>query len=153
MAKVFQSFGGDAKITMDLTKLEKLLKNSPEHFDKAIRATGFQVEAKAKTLAPVDTGALRNSIHTVTHDDSTFSQAVGRIQKRKKSRAAAERAVEIPKPDKPMVARVGPGMEYGIYLEFGTSRMAARPYMFPAVQGVEKFLKHYVTKALQDSLS
>ena len=32
--------------------------------------------------------------------------------------------------------RIGPGVEYGIYLERGTSRMAARPYLFPSVEEV-----------------
>lgn len=31
---------------------------------------------------------------------------------------------------------VGVGAEYGAYVEFGTARMAAQPYLFPAVQKV-----------------
>lgn len=32
--------------------------------------------------------------------------------------------------------RVGPGVEYGVWVELGTSRMVARPYLFPAVDEV-----------------
>ena len=34
-------------------------------------------------------------------------------------------------------ASVGPEADYGIYLEYGTSRMAAQPYMNPAADEVE----------------
>lgn len=44
-----------------------------------------------------------------------------------------------------MVGRVGTAVEYGPYLEFGTSRMAARPWLLPsferAKQGVERELR------------
>lgn len=32
------------------------------------------------------------------------------------------------------------GMEYGIYQELGTSRMAAHPFMVPAVEAVSRFI-------------
>lgn len=32
--------------------------------------------------------------------------------------------------------RVGPSVHYGIYVEFGTRRMGARPYMRPAAEAV-----------------
>jgi HK97 gp10 family phage protein len=35
-----------------------------------------------------------------------------------------------------MTAVVGPSVEYGIYVEFGTRRMGARPYMRPAAEAV-----------------
>lgn len=34
------------------------------------------------------------------------------------------------------VAEVGPSTHYAIYVEYGTKRMAARPYMRPAVEKV-----------------
>lgn len=30
------------------------------------------------------------------------------------------------------------GAEYGIYVEFGTTRMRARPYLFPALEEVTR---------------
>lgn len=52
----------------------------------------------------VDTGRLRSSI---THDLSVDAQGI--------------------------VARVGTDVEYGLYLEVGTSKMEARPYLRPAL--------------------
>lgn len=62
------------------------------------------VESAAKQLAPVDTGRLRSSI-----------------------------ATEMSRDSKGVVAYVGSNVEYAIYLEMGTSRMAARPYLIPAL--------------------
>lgn len=64
-----------------------------------------EVEADAKSLAPVDTGALRSSIaSTISGGGSTIT---GEVQ---------------------------PGVNYAIYQEMGTSRMAAQPFLFPALE-------------------
>ena len=39
-----------------------------------------------------------------------------------------------PEKDKPFSRRIGDGVEYGIYQEFGTSRMGAQPFMVPALE-------------------
>jgi HK97 gp10 family phage protein len=71
---------------------------------KAAMATAkaaLDIEAHAKTRAPVDTGALKNAI------------------------AASGSGLEW---------RVDSPVHYSVYQEFGTSRMAAHPYMVPAVE-------------------
>lgn len=68
-----------------------------------VRATGARVERDAKAGAPVDTGYLRSSITTSnTGGGDTTS------------------------------AEVSVGANYGIYQEFGTSRMAPHPFLIPA---------------------
>lgn len=71
----------------------------------ALRKTAYAIEADAKQLAPVDTGNLRNSISTSLVGD-------GR--------------------NKAMSAEVGPTAAYGIFQEYGTSVMAAQPFLGPA---------------------
>lgn len=61
------------------------------------------ITAHARTIAPIDTGLLRNSINFEVKDE---------------------------------MAIVFVGAEYGIYVEFGTARMSARPYLGPAVEAV-----------------
>ena len=70
-----------------------------------IRKGAADIQRDAKILAPVDTGNLRNSISTTITGD-------GRTNR--------------------MSAEIGPTANYGIYLEFGTSKMRAQPYLFPA---------------------
>lgn len=71
-----------------------------------VRKTALDIEATSKAFAPVDTGALRNSIGHDIHGDGRFG------------------AIE---------ADIGPTVEYGAYVEFGTSRMAPSAYMGPAL--------------------
>ena len=44
------------------------------------------------------------------------------------------------KREKEKVYRVEDGVEYGIYQELGTSKMAAQPFMMPAVERIRKFI-------------
>lgn len=71
-----------------------------------VKKTAHDIEATAKQFAPVDTGNLRASISTDIHSDALHA------------------TVE---------AEIGPTAEYGAYVEFGTSRMAPRAYMGPAL--------------------
>ena len=71
----------------------------------AVAKTALDCEAAAKRKAPVDTGALRNSIGTSIAGDR-------------------------------MSAEIGPTVNYAPYQEYGTSRMAAQPYMGPALDEV-----------------
>lgn len=61
----------------------------------------------AKNRAPVDTGALRNSISTQTQGNRDYARG-----------------------------EVGPTVNYGGYVERGTSRMSAQPYLRPATDAV-----------------
>jgi HK97 gp10 family phage protein len=70
-----------------------------------VRRAAFEIEARAKVLAPVRTGNLRNSIQTDVESDG-------------------------------LTAHVGTGVEYAAYVEFGTRRMAPRPYLAPAAEAV-----------------
>jgi len=100
---------------------------------KAIgKRIAFEVEKEAKVLAPVDTSALRNSIYTVTQDEDNYATASGKA-------AGANAAVQTaphPTPTGNVIANVGPCVEYAEYVEMGTSRMAAQPYLTPAVESV-----------------
>lgn len=84
----------------------------------AVRKAAFEVEKGAKRRAPVDTGALRNSINT-----SISGDAMGAM-------FAASRTADL-------VAEVGPEVSYGVFLELGTERIAPRPFLGPAFDEVE----------------
>lgn len=75
---------------------------------QVVRKATLDVEARAKAYAPVDTGALMNSIA------STFSDAG-------------------------LSGVVGPTVEYGAYVEMGTSNpnYPPQPYMGPALADIE----------------
>lgn len=70
-----------------------------------VRAGAMVLENAAKGYCPVDTGTLRRSIHTEVQPGS-----LDRVS-----------------------ALVGPDAPYGIYIEYGTRRMRAQPFLRPAV--------------------
>lgn len=96
-------------VTVVYNKFPQIHAQMDQMIGRAIKKATLDVEAGAKRAAPVDTGALRNSIQ------HTF-------------------------PGKHH-GRVTVGQDYGIYVEFGTYRTPARPYLFPAVDRVAPSLK------------
>jgi HK97 gp10 family phage protein len=75
------------------------------HAANAVRKTAFDIEADAKVFAPYEFGDLRNSISTEFFGDGRFSS---------------------------FSAEIGPTVDYGIYQEFGTDRMAPQAFLGPA---------------------
>ena len=121
-------------IKLDTSKLEKLLKEAPEKVDTAVRATAFQVQAIAQSLSPVATGANRNSIYTKTSKGNAGSPGeLGDVL------PAASVGV----------AYVGPSMEYSAFLEYGTSRMPARPYLTPAAEQAHNLFDAQIKAAMK----
>jgi hypothetical protein len=76
----------------------------------------------------------------VTHQAS----APGQYPASDTGRLATGVRMEMPQPGR-IIGRVGTAVAYGPHLEFGTSRMAARPWLLPSFErakiGVEKELR------------
>ena len=96
-------------ITVKLEGIEDLIRKvrsyqviTKEAIRIALMRNALKVELAAKEMCAVDTGRLRGSITT----DKRY------IQK--------------------FLVMVGTNVDYGIYVEFGTKKMDARPYLFPA---------------------
>lgn len=97
--------------TSELRKLSADLRAAPararNRVGQAIRKSALDVETGGKARVRVDTGATKNSIGV----DLTVSDGV-------------------------IAATIGPTTHYAPYLEYGTSRMAPRPFMGPAADAV-----------------
>lgn len=90
----------------------------------AVRVTALSVERDAKVFAPVDTGFLRNSIGHDFHDtDSAYE------------------------------AEIGPTAEYAYFQEFGTSRMAPRAFLGPALDRNTPLFVEAMTQAADRALN
>lgn len=70
---------------------------------QAVKQNALEMETKAKMLAPVDTGNLRRNINTSVKESSDS-----------------------------ISAEVASNAEYSIYVEYGTSKQQAQPFMNPA---------------------
>lgn len=82
-----------------------------------VQRASYDVEARAKQLAPVKTGTLRRSIHSGFENGG-------------------------------LTGLIGPSVLYGKFVEFGTRRMGARPYMRPAAEAVLPKFADAVKRAL-----
>jgi HK97 gp10 family phage protein len=92
---------------------------------EALLKVGFRVLRLAKQRCAVDTGRLRASI--------SISDSEGMI-------SPVEVGVPpedvITKPVEPFTVRVGTNVFYAEYVEFGTGRMRAQPFLRPALDEV-----------------
>jgi HK97 gp10 family phage protein len=124
-----QSAGGtvSAVLRLDTKEVDRIIKTLDSNFEDVLEGIAFEIERNAKQLAPVDTGTLRASIHTRTKKSSNYKQP---------SNPKGATIEDLPGPDGKVIAIVGSGVEYAAYVELGTSRMAAQPYLGPAAEGV-----------------
>lgn len=83
--------------------LTRIARKAPELAHAALKQTADDILDLAKQLAPVDTGALRGSGRTEMRGENTAVIGFG-----------------------------SPEIDYAKYQEYGTSRMAAQPYLTPA---------------------
>src|SRR6266571_5354640 len=123
----------------------------PKVLHQVVVKTAMDIQAKAASRAPVDTGFLRNSIYTVTSEGSNYREKVGQRRSKAKGirKASAKRVREARRAQKQVeesllppigempdetTAYVAVGASYAVYVEFGTKHMPARPYFIPAVE-------------------
>ena len=105
------SVGG---IKIDTSVLDKITAEMKPKAREIVNKYGVAISGDAAKRAPLDTGALRNSI------------------------LAASRMIAD------MAYRIQDAVTYGIFQELGTSKMAAQPFLVPAVEAWrEKFLKAF----------
>lgn len=116
-----------SKVSLDNRRLRQIIRDQPNNTETFLKSVAFSIEREAKILAPVDTGALKNSI--IVSDRNTQP-------------TPAEKDYELPRGNRTKVF-VGPTMEYAIFQEFGTSRSSAQPYLIPALERVANQLSNH----------
>lgn len=123
--------GKQVKIVVDTAKLELLKAGLAAKGHKLLDKTAFDVEATAKTLAPVDTGALRSSIYTsgASGGGSGYSAAMGDAASRASSRGKQVEFNDEVKPASQWQRIVAPSVVYAIFPE-----IRGHPYLAPAVE-------------------
>lgn len=99
---------------IDLTRLEELTAAMRPRASVIVRETGFEAANLAAMFAPLDTGALRNSILAESRPTGELSFIVQ------------------------------DGVEYGIHQEFGTKNIPAHPFITPAIEAIrQKFERRW----------
>lgn len=152
MAGKFTMRGGD--------KLKKALRALPKEMQAGVKAR-VKAEATAlaeqvKARAPVDTGALKGAIKVRTSQGGLRAR-VG-VFEMKDTRIAGAAAGLIAKHGlgKSRALRVasalGGGPIYARWVEFGTTKMAARPYLFPTFKEKRRAILAGIATAARDAI-
>lgn len=94
----------DVEFRLNRPNLDRLLEGRDGPVAKDLLRRAISVEGAAKRLCPVDTGRLRSS---VTHALEQDSQGISAV--------------------------VGTNVEYAVFVELGTSRSPAQPFLRPAL--------------------
>lgn len=118
------------KVTSHTRGLRELRETIERNADRIVRKTAFDLQGEAMQRAPVDTGYLKNSIYVRTEDSSGYAEAG---EKAGEQNPEGQMLPEVPRPGK-HTAIVAVGAEYGIYVEMGTARRAATPFLAPAAE-------------------
>lgn len=121
---------GKNKLMARLAKLQNsvLAKASED----AIKAVAVEIRDTAKGIVPVDTGSLRTSIRLQVYaSPATYVRRIG---------VSAGGYVTNPK--------TGNLVNYASYVERGTSKMVARPYIQPAIEQHKDKLPKEIGKRL-----
>jgi len=95
------------------SKIPQLTESVRRKAQAAIAKAASDIEAQAKARAPEDTGLLKNSINTHREEPGGVGGQLRHFW-----------VIESP-------------VHYSVYQEFGTRKMAAQPYMVPAVEFVK----------------
>ncbi len=127
---------GDRELSRQLAGLSRAARG--EALKHALISGALLLRNDAKGRAPYRTGNLRRSLHVGGEgvEAGTTGTDIGG---------------QVVGPDYAEVV-VGTNVEYAIFLELGTSRMAARPYLRPAVDAQRGAVAREIADALRDLL-
>lgn len=149
-----------AGIEISLTDNSDLIKDAlEEQLEQALTAIGIAAETHAKENCPVDTGRLRNSITFALAGQGAnspiyranfarYKTKTGKTAIRRKGLKSYTYKGKAPNVGgNEHAVYIGTNVEYGQFIEFGTSRMKARPFLRPAVANHTEEYKNLVKQA------
>lgn len=119
-----------ANVSYKLTDNTELVKQATAAaIERGLEVVGIEVEGRAKLICQekhiVDTGRLRNSITHATKTNpgkSSYTDNAGNAYDNGAAKGTPEEKTVY----------VGTNVEYAPYVEMGTVKMAARPFLRPA---------------------
>jgi len=130
------------KVSVEVPNLAALAPMVQSKVEEALAATAYSVEADIKTaMAEPKTGELYKRgkrMHQASAPGEAPAIDTGLLVN---SIATAQEG--------PLRYSVAAAAEYAIHLEYGTHKMAARPFMRPAMERAKPVLRDLVAKALR----
>lgn len=121
---------GLAGIRLDTRRLQEISRNLKRNTLDIVEELADKGVEYMRENARVDTGAMKASTYVVSQRRDDYQKA---SQEAKSRRPEAETEPH-PKPSGDVYANIGPCVSYAVYNEFGTSRMAAQPFVVPGIE-------------------
>lgn len=122
------------EVTVVTDKLDRLSEELNGQLKDVVKIAAFSVQRRAREVPPpIDTGATMNSIHvSFAGGDGDYGTTANAA---KFLRPGVELIPDnVPRGPEGLAARIGPSTSYAYGLEFGTSKMPARPFMTPSLE-------------------
>ena len=123
---------GLRELNATLKKLED--RTQKRILNRAVNAGAVVIRNEARQNAPQDTGKLKRNIITAKRR-AQKGQAVYAVSVRRKGKAEDSR-----------------NAFYGYFVEFGTSKMTARPFLTPAFEGKREEAMRQIAKTLGEGI-
>lgn len=138
-------------VRLDISPLLALKAKLKPEAAKIVAKAAYKAEGYAKAFAPVDTGALKNSIKAeesrgggaggnMLFTSQRFSTGGSQLVSYSLGKGSRSGFFGGGSSSVLWVIHDGPGRDgrlYGIYQEMGTYKMAAHPFFIPAIEKVE----------------
>lgn len=110
---------GDVSIVIDMTELVEIANQMPERAEKIVRQVAFRAEQEMKQRVPP-------RVDTGAMMEGIFVDMVDSF-----------------------TALVGPVVDYAIYHEFGTYKMAAHPFVIPGAEAATRDLDRLIAELFE----
>lgn len=133
-----------ATIVLRSNNIGRFLEHLNQNMHQIVDAAATDIQTRASQIAPVDTGALRNSIYVNNGDSSDYGQRVSTAQSLNRDMIALDEitpefviSVSTSPSDNAYISVVGVAADYGLFQELGTVHHRAQPFMLPSALGVQ----------------
>lgn len=113
-------FKVDVDVQKALNRIERYSAEAQKQVKLEIQKSVYQIASEARKAAPVDTGGLRSSITGSSNAKAGF------------------------------VGTVKATAEYAAFVEFGTSKMPAQPFLFPAAEAERPYFESAIRRAVME---
>jgi HK97 gp10 family phage protein len=127
-------------IVVTMNRFPEIVAKLPAETSTVVRKAAFDLEGKAKTLVPVDTGTLKNSIQTHMASGATSAEVQAGDETTPYGKTTHTGAKST---------SVTPSAEYAAAVEFGAKGKGGRPYMTPAAEAVRPAFKAAMQQLLE----
>lgn len=142
MSNIIWRFIADHFLDVQTTIHDAIVSSLPDACDAVIG----QMQANV----PVDTSSLQAGFYQVHSQNDTYNDAVSAAQAVNPSVRILD---ECEAPEMDTVAHIANVTEHSVYVEFGTSKMAAQPYFFSTIDQTHDQVIELISQAIHDALN